>query len=844
MSLLDAVGWALIHFLWQGTLVAGLAAGALAATRGSAATVRYAIGVAALATMAALPIATAWRATDADPFRLQIGTETPIALRAALATAATRGDVPTAVAGPTRSASLLERRRDATGARLDAVVPVQPRSGVDVVTWFPWLVATWAVGVLVLSVRLLGGWLRARRLSHDGVMPAPAACVAAAARFASRLGLRQAVRVLESRLLEAPVAIGWLRPVILLPTSALTGLPPEQLDAIIAHELAHIRRQDYLVNLAQSVVETVLFYHPAVWWVSGRIREEREHCCDDLAVAACGDRERYARALVSLEGLRGAAVLPVVRANGGSLIMRIKRLLTPELSRVEPTPRWTASVIACATVLTVGLSAGVPAIGGAGPAAGERRQNAPAKRTAPPAPPTVIRSEDTAAPLRERWARAEQTAAGKAWPRYWIGYSVAPPAALHPFIYSDHAAAVLGEHVRLSGTMTGDLHQLRFPGVSIDALIGGGDPRRVKLLFSLDATRGHRPAVTGTHASSIQLPVELDGRPLLWLGEATAAQSVPLVQRVYDGAPDATTKRHLVTTLALHDDSDMAASALIRILAGSEPADIRVQAAERLAWHPVAASLAALERAARSDREPAVRREAAESVADLDMAEATPTLIALAKTLEDHEARREAVEGLGQRPESAARDALVEIVRTDRDRDIQLEAVEALGELKDGAGAQAVTDIARTHPVAEIRREAIETLGDVLKGEQAVSVLVRAAREDVDVDVQREAVETLGEVEDARALPALVDLTRTHPRTEVRREAIRKPGRDRRRGRAGDHRGVGGHPSDRGAAPRSHRDIGGTCANRDRPGRAAEDHRHRCRRTGAAGSDRSAHRTG
>ena len=96
-----------------------------------------------------------------------------------------------------------------------------------------------------------------------------------------------------------PIVVGWLRPVVLLPASAITGLTPEQLQAVLAHELAHIRRYDCLVKLIQAVVETFLFYHPAVWWVSGRIHEESEHCCDELAVEACGDRRSYARALAS-----------------------------------------------------------------------------------------------------------------------------------------------------------------------------------------------------------------------------------------------------------------------------------------------------------------------------------------------------------------------------------------------------------------------------------------------------------------------------------------------------------------------------------------------------------------
>ena len=106
-------------------------------------------------------------------------------------------------------------------------------------------------------------------------------------------------------MVRVPTIVGCLRPVILLPASVVTGLPASHLDAVLAHELAHVRRHDYLVNVLQSLVETLLFYHPAVWWCSRQIRIEREHCCDDLVVEACGDRVVYAHALAQLEELRG-----------------------------------------------------------------------------------------------------------------------------------------------------------------------------------------------------------------------------------------------------------------------------------------------------------------------------------------------------------------------------------------------------------------------------------------------------------------------------------------------------------------------------------------------------------
>src|SRR5262249_1819281 len=128
-------------------------------------------------------------------------------------------------------------------------------------------------------------------------------------------------------LAEVPMVVGWLKPIILLPVSTVAGMTPIQLKAINAHELAHVCRYDYLVNAAQNVIETLMFYHPAVWWISRCIREDRENCCDDLVVRVCKDRLAYARALVRLEELRGVTSRLAFAASGGSLLTRIRRLV-------------------------------------------------------------------------------------------------------------------------------------------------------------------------------------------------------------------------------------------------------------------------------------------------------------------------------------------------------------------------------------------------------------------------------------------------------------------------------------------------------------------------------------
>ena len=183
--------------------------------------------------------------------------------------------------------------------------------------------------------------------------------------LARQLHIRRPVRLLESASVAVPTVIGWLRPVVLMPASALAGLSPEQVQAILAHELAHIRRHDYLVNLLQTLVETLLFYHPAVWWLSRRIRAEREHCCDDLAVSLCGDPYTYARALADLEGLRTPSVPLALAATGGSLLERVRRLVRP--SHAGRAPGWAAGI--AAVLLITGVAPAPSATSGASPIA-------------------------------------------------------------------------------------------------------------------------------------------------------------------------------------------------------------------------------------------------------------------------------------------------------------------------------------------------------------------------------------------------------------------------------------------------------------------------------------------
>jgi beta-lactamase regulating signal transducer with metallopeptidase domain len=318
-TLVERLGWCLVHSVWQGAALGLVAAVVLRTLRRRSAQARYVTACGALAGMAILPLAT---------FGL-LGIERDAGSSVSRPLSQSESRAPVQGLRSSRGDDLDKQGPpDAPGGRgIVASSPPPARLSASLEPMLPWLAGLWCIGVLGLSLRLLASWVWIQWLARRGTRRVAQNWVESLARLKSRLRIGQPVRLLESPRLQVPLAVGWLRPVILLPVTALTGLPCDQLEAILAHELAHIRRYDYLVNLVQSAIETLLFYHPAAWWVSGRIRAEREHCCDDLAVHVCGDRLTYVRALAALEEQRKERWILAPSARDGSLLGRIRRLL-------------------------------------------------------------------------------------------------------------------------------------------------------------------------------------------------------------------------------------------------------------------------------------------------------------------------------------------------------------------------------------------------------------------------------------------------------------------------------------------------------------------------------------
>jgi beta-lactamase regulating signal transducer with metallopeptidase domain len=331
---MKVLAWTLLHFLWQGAAIAALAGALMSMFRASS--TRYLIGVGALALMFA-----------------------SFGVTFALLSAPPAG-------GDGLAADSMPVSADVAPAVLaPEVLEISPILAITPERDFAWVARTWLVGVCLLALRIAFGLLLLEQLRRRNLSALPAEIVERCRDLQQRLGITRMVRYCECRMVNVPSVIGFFRPVVLLPMRALTGLTAEQLEAVIAHELGHVKRFDVAVNFVQVIAETVFFFHPAVWWLNKRIRADREDCCDDVAIAACGRTVSYARALATMEGWRDTPELAMA-ATGSSVSTRVARLLG--MGQQKNGAR-SAGVITASLVLAAALMAGAASLGFAQPAA-------------------------------------------------------------------------------------------------------------------------------------------------------------------------------------------------------------------------------------------------------------------------------------------------------------------------------------------------------------------------------------------------------------------------------------------------------------------------------------------
>jgi len=384
-QLVPMLGLALLHFLWQGAVVGLLAWLALALLRNARPQARYAVACLALLACALLPV-----------YQLLHALAAPDTTASHIVVAAT--DDGTAMQPWTTFAFAVWRMPSAD--------------------FMPWIVALWASGAGLLSLRMACGLLWVRRLQAGSHPDANGGWQARIDLLARRFGIRRAValRMIDDG--DSPLSAGLWRPLVLLPAALALRIPADLLEALLAHELAHVRRHDYLVNLLQRVVEVLLFYHPVVWWLSHRIRIERELVADDLAASVLGEPRRLAVALSELDRCTVHSFHLAQAAHGGQVMFRIRQLIRPDrraiglafamplvgltiaafalyaqahfVQQPQPRPRPVATV----AVATPGVAA---AVAHSEPAPAPRQTPAAAPRSAPtPAPRAALRVEDDA----------------------------------------------------------------------------------------------------------------------------------------------------------------------------------------------------------------------------------------------------------------------------------------------------------------------------------------------------------------------------------------------------------------------------------------------------------------
>lgn len=225
-------------------------------------------------------------------------------------------------------------------------------------THLHWVVVGWVLGVLLFSLKLAGSLIYLQSLKQRWVAPLAEEWQKKVHWMTKRLRLQQKIKVLLSHMAKAPMMLGHLKPVILIPASMISKLPEDQLEAIIAHEIAHVYRKDYLINVLQSLFEIIFFFHPAIWWINNVIRNEREKCCDDLAIGLCGNSLTYAKALASVEEAKLQHSSMALAINGGrsSLLQRIERILEPGKNGGNPMARFVSVSLIVAILLLLSAS--------------------------------------------------------------------------------------------------------------------------------------------------------------------------------------------------------------------------------------------------------------------------------------------------------------------------------------------------------------------------------------------------------------------------------------------------------------------------------------------------------
>jgi bla regulator protein blaR1 len=371
-SIVNAFGWTIFHILWQGTLIALFTGLLLRILNRKSSQLRYLITLCSLLLVVGLSVFNFVNNYEKKGFALNqdlvFSNETVSSHEL-----------------PLRVFSNLDTKISETGILKSIFNGINNLSG-----YFPLIVSLWFIGVGLFLIRFIFSYLFTSRLRTVGIIDIQDEWLQKFNEIGNKLHVKRTVRFIESTLIKVPIVLGYLKPIVIIPAEMLLGIPRNQIEAIVAHELAHIRRNDYIINVIQTIIETVFFFHPAVWYLSSKISNERENCCDDIALTVCDGSLVYAKALVSIQDLSLRKHYAAVAFSGRKkhLLNRIKRMIMKPKGKSNFTDKIIAATIILSAIVALSFTYGAEYPSEKG-LFNEITKEKPAKEPAAPTVPAV-----------------------------------------------------------------------------------------------------------------------------------------------------------------------------------------------------------------------------------------------------------------------------------------------------------------------------------------------------------------------------------------------------------------------------------------------------------------------
>ena len=342
MNIAQLMGWTIVHSVWEIAAIALLFFVVSFGLRKSTSNVRYCVALISLGACILAPLATYVLLLPNQHVSSPTLTSNSPSVR------------PNQFGLAKTEPSQLVRLPQMDLPYSPVVGTIQQDMGRRLAPILPSIVISWLIGLILMGLRLVGGLFVIEAMKRAKSNRFETNWQVLSDALAKRVGVNRPVTVLISERVATPAVVGFFKAIILLPASAVTKLSQADIEALLTHELAHIRRYDAVVNFAQTLIETVLFYHPAAWWISSMVRAERENCCDDIAMSVLKNREQYARALMNLEVLRPSAPHLAMAANRGFLLVRIRRIVLGPQRPAVPASTWVT--LALTTAITIGFA--------------------------------------------------------------------------------------------------------------------------------------------------------------------------------------------------------------------------------------------------------------------------------------------------------------------------------------------------------------------------------------------------------------------------------------------------------------------------------------------------------